>query len=566
MYRSLLAGKRVLVLLDNARDAEHVRPLLPGSPTTLVLVTSRNQLPSLVAAEGARPLTLDLLPPADARRLLSGRLGDDRLTAEPRSVDELIDRCSRLPLALTIVAARAATNTRFPLEALAGELRDTRSRLDAFDAGDPAADVRAVFSWSYRTLSDDAARLFRLLGLHPGPDLAAPAAASLAGLPVPRTRALLAELARANLVAEAVPGRYGFHDLLRAYATDLAAEQDSEPERRAARHRMLDHYLHTAFVADRLQRPHRDVIAVAPPVPGVAVEHLADADRALAWFAAEHAVLVAAITLAAGAGHDAHAWQLAATIGDFLDRRGHWQEWATIQQTALAAARRSGDRAGQARCHRDLGRAYTRLGRMAEALTHYGHALELYAALDDHAGQANTVLDMAWVANLQSDHPRALEQAGRALELFRRADHQYGQANALNAVGWEYVLVGDPRQALTCCEQALSLFRELGDRRSEASTWDSVGYAQHHLGEYEQALASYRNALELYRATGGDRYYEADTLNHAGDTHLAAGAADAAAQAWREALALLEEMGHPEAAAIRAKLATAARERGVVNS
>jgi hypothetical protein len=221
LYRSLLAGRRVLVVLDNARDSAQVRPLLPGSAGCLVVVTSRDRLSGLVAIEAAYPFSLGLLSTAEARQLLARRLGRARVSAEPVAVDEIATWCARLPLALTIVAARVATHPDFPLAAVAAELRDTPSVLDALDDGEPATNVRAVFSCSYRTLGTEASRLFRLLGLHPGPDLAAPAAASLADVPIQRVRPLLAELARAHLIAEHTPGRYVLHDLLRAYATEL---------------------------------------------------------------------------------------------------------------------------------------------------------------------------------------------------------------------------------------------------------------------------------------------------------------------------------------------------------
>jgi len=244
LYRSVLADRRVLVVLDNARDADQVRPLLPGSPGCMVVVTSRNQLISLITAEGARPLTLDLLTVAEARQLLAGRLGAGRVAADAAAVEEIIASCARLPLALAIVAARAATHPQFPLASLAGELRDARGGLNAFGGGDAAADPRAVFSWSYQQLSPQAARLFRLLGLHPGPDTTAWAAASLAALPTEQARGSLAELARAHLVTERAPGRFAFHDLLRAYAVEQARSHDTDDDRKATVSRALDHYLH----------------------------------------------------------------------------------------------------------------------------------------------------------------------------------------------------------------------------------------------------------------------------------------------------------------------------------
>src|SRR5580693_8151217 len=245
LYRSLLAGQRMLVLLDNARDAEQVRPLLPASPGRLVIVTSRNQLTSLVAAEGAAPLTLDVLTDGEAHELLGRCLGPERVADDPSAAGALIQLCARLPLALSIAAARTYSQPRLSLAALTADLRDARSRLDALDAGHATANVRAVLSWSYQQLDPPAARLFRLLGLHPGPDISAAAAASVAGLPLDEGRRALVELTRAHLLAEHVPGRFSCHDLLRAYAAELTQSSDTEAERRAATGRMFDHYLHT---------------------------------------------------------------------------------------------------------------------------------------------------------------------------------------------------------------------------------------------------------------------------------------------------------------------------------
>jgi Domain of unknown function (DUF4062) len=261
-YRSLLAGRRVLVLLDNAHDADQVRPLLPGSPGCSVVVTSRNRLSSLIA-DGAHPLTVGLFTEADARQMLTRRLGEDRVAAQPQAVQQIIARCARLRLALSIVAARAAAHPDFPLTALAEELRDAEGRLQALDR------VTAVFSWSYRQLSDPAARLFRLLGLHPGPDITAPAAASLAAVPLAAVRPMLAELADANLITEHTPGRFTFHDLLRAYATTQTRTHDPGSDRNAALERILDHYLHTAQAAWSLSYPHQQqAITLAPRCRG----------------------------------------------------------------------------------------------------------------------------------------------------------------------------------------------------------------------------------------------------------------------------------------------------------
>ena len=257
LYRSVLAGQRVLIVLDNARDSDQVRPLLPASPGSLAVVTSRSQLAGLVAVEGARPLTLDVLTEAEARELLIRRLGGEQIAADPAAADELVRLCARLPLALAIAAARGATRPGLPLAVLAGELRDAHGQLDTLDAGDTTANIRTVFSWSCQSLTSPAARMFRLLGVHPGPDISARAAASLAGMARDKARAALDELSRASLIVEHVPGRFVFHDLLRAYAAEQASAIDGAAQRRAAIRRVLDHYMHTAHAAAGLLYPAR---------------------------------------------------------------------------------------------------------------------------------------------------------------------------------------------------------------------------------------------------------------------------------------------------------------------
>ncbi|HEU4424317.1 MAG TPA: BTAD domain-containing putative transcriptional regulator, partial [Pilimelia sp.] len=519
LYRTLLADKTMLVVLDNARDPEQVQPLLPGARGCLVLVTSRNRLTGLVAAAGARALPLDLLTVDAARDLLIRRLGPARVTAEPDAVDEIITACARLPLALAVVAATAATHPRLSLAALAGQIRDSGDRLAVLSTGDtPATDARSVFSWSYQALSDDSARLFRLLGLHPGPDISAAAAASLAAAPIDQVRPLLTELANAHLTTEHTPGRYTFHDLLRAYAADLAHATDTDQQRHAATHRILDHYLHTASAGSLLLDPHRDPVEPAPPAASVAMEALADPGEALAWFTTERLVLLAAVSHAAAAGFDDYAGHLASALTTFLRRQGYWADWAETQRVALAAARRLADRLGQAQAHRSLARAYIWLGRYGEARTEYGHALGLYCVLGDRIGQAHTYLNLGWLAQRQGSYEEALKQGQTALELYLASAHRRGQANALNDVGWCYAQLGDHERAIGSCHQAILLFQETGELVGQATTWDSIGYANHHLGRHEQAVVAYRQALDLYRQQG-NRYGEAETLIHLGDTY-----------------------------------------------
>jgi transcriptional regulator with XRE-family HTH domain len=335
LYRSVLAGKRMLMVLDNARDAAQVRPLLPGSAGCMVVVTSRNQLTGLAATEGARLLTVGLLTEQEAREFLAGRIGTRGIEAEPDAANELIRLCARLPLALAIIAARAVSRPAPALAALAAEMRAASGRLaslDALDAGEPTASVRAVFSWSYEQLSPAAAGLFRLLGVHPGPDISAPAAASLAAAEPTPTRRLLAELAGAHSIFQHAPGRYALHDLLRAYAAEQARAVDSDSARRSAIARILDHYLHTACAAAVLLDPAHKPFGIPLPEPGVTSEYPADRRQALAWFENEHHVLLAVAALAAETGFDRHAWQLARTIRHHLDHPGHRHELAAIQR------------------------------------------------------------------------------------------------------------------------------------------------------------------------------------------------------------------------------------------
>ena len=560
LYRSLLAGRRMLVVLDNAADELQVRPLLPGSPGCLAVVTSRRQLAGLAATEGAVLITLDCLPQAEALQLLAARLGAGRVAAEPGAAADLVALCAGLPLALAIAAARGAARPGFSLAALAAELRDAAGRLDALDAGDTVASVRGVFSWSYQQLSTDAARVFRLLGLHPGPDTSAPAAASLAGTDEPAARRVLRELTRANLINEHVSGRYAFHDLLRAYAAARAGDTDSAAEREAAVGRVLDHHLHTAARAARLINPAMEPVALAPPRPGATPEQPADYSQAMAWFAAEHEVLLAAVTLAAESGFDSHAWQLPWAMTSFLQPRGYWQEWAAAQRIALAAATRLADAAGQALSGRILAIACTELGDHDQARGHYARSLALYQRLGNRLGEAKIQHSLAVLAARQGHYADALGHAKQALRLYQAIGDKAYEASALNNVGWYHALLSDYQQARAFCCQAVTLNAETGQRKAEGNAWDSLGYAEHHLGNLAQAAGCYQRALSLI-GEAGDRFDEAEVLIHLGDTRHAAGELAQAREAWQQALDILDDLDHPDADQVRAKLRPSAASR-----
>ena len=551
LYRSLLAGRRVLIVLDNARDAEQVRPLLPSSPHCLTVVTSRNRLTGLAASDGAALLTLDVLTEAEAVELLERRLGPGRLAAEPAAVAELIRRCARLPLALSIAAAHAAANPGLSLAALAGEL--ARARLDTLATQDVGTDVRAVFSWSYRNLGPQAARMFALTGVHPGPDITAMAAASLAGVPLGEARAALTELAGAHLLAGPGSGRLGCHDLLREYAAEQARAVMEGAARRAAVTRVLDHYLHTAHAADLRLDPQREPVPLGRPAPGVGPEPITSHDRALTWFRAEQRVLLAAVALAARSGFGSHAWQLAWAQATYFKRHGDWHAWVGVQRIALAAARRAGDRAGQAHASFDLGRASLRLGAYAAARAHLRAALSTFGALGDRGGQARSHIELGRTFRAQGDLTRALDHARQALMLAEAAGNRMVWAGALNNIGYYHAYQGQYQDALTRCQQALEVFRELGSRSGEAQTLDSVGYAYHLAGQHSEAVDCYRQALEVLRELDS-RCDQATLLTHLGDALATAGDQGPANDAWQQAVDILDELRHPDASLVRSRL------------
>jgi tetratricopeptide (TPR) repeat protein/transcriptional regulator with XRE-family HTH domain len=551
LYRSLLADKRVLVVLDNARDVDQVRPLLPGTSPAMVVVTSRNNLTPLIANEGAYPLLLDVLSMQEARDLLSRRLGE-RVAAEPAAVDLIIAACARLPLALAVVAAHATTQPHFPLTVLADELRDTHHPLRMLTV-DPAMDMQAIFSWSYRALTAEAAQLFRLLGLHPGPDVSVAAAASLAGIDQAVVRPLLAELSCAHLLIEHVAGRYTFHDLLRAYAADLTDLEDTKEARAGAIRRLLDHYLHTAQAADQLLNPTREPMNLAQAAPGVTPEQIADQAHALTWFSSERPALLAAVELAARTDHDTQAWQLAWGLTAFLRRRGRWREQATAHETGLKAAERLCDLATQARLHRGIARAYSVLGRFAAAHAHLRNAFHIDDQTGDRVSRARSHLDLAWTWAAQELYEEALREAEAAFDLYAAGDHRRGQAHTLNTIGWYHTQLGNYQTGLDRCQQALALLQAIGDPDGEAHTWDSIGFAHHHLGNHDRAITCYQQAIATFRAFG-DQSEEATTLIHLGDTHHAVGDLTAARAAWRQARQILRQIDDPGAERLDAKL------------
>jgi tetratricopeptide (TPR) repeat protein len=553
LYRTQLADRRMLVVLDNAADEEQVRPLLPASRGCMVLVTSRSRLQGLVAAEAAYPIGLELLGDAEAELLLIRRLGHDRVAAEPEAVGELVERCARLPLALAIVAARAATSADLSLRAIAAHLGEDEN-LDVFSGTDPVTDLRVVFSWSLDHVTPAAGRLFRLLGLDPGTEIGVPATASLAGVPVEDVRPLLAELCDAHLLIELTPGRYAFHDLLCAYAYELATTQEPEAEQRAGARRVFDHYLYSAISAAVALDPLRNPPAFDDPEPGTTPEHFDDAAEAWEWFTTERPSLLEAIQEAGEYGLDTHGWHLAMAIADYFFRAGHWHDQLSSQRAALAAAHRLADLKLQGVSYRVMARSLIRLGRFEQACDQLRQGLRLSAEAGDRANQAFLEYNLGFAMSEWGRHEEAVDHTRRAIDLYDAVGNREGGASARSQLGWELAQLGDYEGALRHCEQALAEQEELDDEFTQPETLISLGYIHHQLGDYPRATDCYSRALQGFRKLG-NRYLEADTLKHLGDTQLAMGDRETARASWQEALAILDDLGHSDAEQVRARLA-----------
>jgi transcriptional regulator with XRE-family HTH domain/tetratricopeptide (TPR) repeat protein len=561
LYRSVLAGRRMLVLLDNAADAAQVRPLLPASPECLVIVTSRRELAALAAGEGARLLQLDVLSEQEANELLVARLGKERAACEPWAVTELATLCARLPLALSVVVARAAASPKLPLSSLAAELTELGGRLDRLDAGDPAANVRNVLSLSYRYLPENAARMFRLLGLHPGPDISAAAAASLADVPLAQARVALRDLTRASLLMEVVPGRFAFHDLLRAYAAEQGTPADGIE---TTRRRLLDHYLHTAHAAHRVLYPGRELIDLDACASGVRPETFGGKASALAWLEDEYQVLLKVTDFAARSGFDAHAWRLPVVLWTFHNVCGHWHDGTRLHRLAVDAARRRGDLSGEAQALRGLGSFAMSLSAFDEAHECLIAAQAAFRKLGDDLGLARTDVIFSQALEFQGRFAEALEVVGDALRLSESAPGNRHmmlvRASALNGSAWNSVQLGDLSQARAFCGKAIELCQAIGYSPGEAGTWDTLGVVLQRLGSHAEAVPCFLRAVTLDREMG-NRYDLAMVLAHLGETYASTGDLRGAREAWDESLLILRALHHPAAGTVRDQLAALAAGR-----
>jgi DNA-binding SARP family transcriptional activator/predicted negative regulator of RcsB-dependent stress response len=552
LYRSTIADRRMLILLDNARDEEHVRPLLPGMPGCLVIVTSRNPLRGLVARDGAHPLRLDVLTPAQSRGFLTTRLGAPAVEREPDAVDAIVDRCRGLPLALAIVAARALGDRPLSLAAVADDLRAAAGLADLAES-DPASNARTVFSWSYQILSADAARLFRLMSQIPGTDITVAAAASLCGQTLAEVAPLVGELTRSGLVGEGVDGRYTQHDLVRAYAGELV----DDAEAAEARRRVLDHYYQSLDAAEALliQPP---LTTSPPPGTGVTPEQFASSAAATAWIAAEQQTLYAAIRRATSAGDHAYAVGFNLLLLRHFLSSAPLAVAASLLQLGVDSMGPGADPLDEKSLRDGLATTLAKLGRFDDAIKELERSRLLAAEHSDLTAQAGTSMTMARILYLQGAWDRSLLLLDECVLLYVEAGNRRGQARALSAKGWVHTENGDHEAALAACERALAAYQDLLDPAGEAATWHSIGHARFELGKWAEAEEAYNHAIELCHRSD-DRDLEAQVLESLGDTYAATGGSAQALTAYAQALSIKEDLGMPTADAVRAKLAALRR-------
>jgi tetratricopeptide (TPR) repeat protein len=592
-FRTLMHGRRMLVVLDNAYAEEQVRPLLPGSGSCFVVVTSRDRMTGLTTRDGARRIGLDVLTPVESIGLLRDLVGD-RVAVEPAATVTLVEQCDRLPLVLRVAAELVALRPTMPLAELVRELANEHHRLDRFDAvDDERSAVRTVFSWSYRRLPAAAARVFRLLGLHPGADLDGYAVAALAGTDLSTARRGLDRLVRTHLVQEPVSGRYRMHDLLRVYAAECAG-QESEPDRRAALTRLLRHYLGTAAAAMDIVYPAEGHRRPRIAAPAGATPALTTEQQARNWLDAERTNLVAATALAAEHGWPAQAGLVAATVEQHLNTGGHYSDALTLHDHALRAARALADPHAEANARFGLAGTCMQLGRFEQAAEYFRQALAGFRNTGDPAGVARAMSRLGWACAELGDYAQALDHYRQALAGHRDIGDRHGEAKMLCWVGLElgrltqyddaidhlhralvaFQEFGDPfheievlsdlgqvliwarryGEALEPTQQALKMCRQIDDRLHEADLLNNLAESQAATGLPDEALTHYRSVITVAGAAG-QRIIQARAHTGTADVLRATGRPEQARRHWQAALAIYTALDTPQAAEVRAKLA-----------
>jgi tetratricopeptide (TPR) repeat protein/transcriptional regulator with XRE-family HTH domain len=544
LYRSTLARRRVLIALDNARDAGQVRDLLPGAGSSHVVLTSRDRLTALIASDGAVPVPLEVLSDREAEDLLVRRLGPERVELEPAAVAEITARCDRLPLALAVVAARAAVEPDASLAALAAQLRRPAELLDALTAGDDSTDVRAVFSWSYRALPDRTRALFRSLGLLPGPDVDRYAAANLAGLPLDEAGAALAELVRLHLIVPRPAQRYGLHDLIRAYAAEVAQRELSGADRDAALGRLQAFYRHTLYELRDLLFP-RGQAGSAPP-PQTPMVFAGDLERE-SWAESERPNLVASILQAARLGHAEYVDRMTFGLWTSLYNGGYSSDCLAISEAALHAARTSGDVKAEASALNHAAGALMTLGRYADTIAYAEQALRLMQEMGNDLGVARMFSNLSEVYTAVGRSRDAKASGDKALAIRRRQSSPTVLADSLRVQSGLCLNLGLVDEALAHAAEALAKYNSWPDLVWErAEAMNALAACQVRLGQTGQAEENLRQALRIARPGTHGEKQRAETLKLLGTVRRDAGDHDQAAAYLGEALVLARSIGDPE--------------------
>jgi tetratricopeptide (TPR) repeat protein len=535
-WRSELADRRALVLLDNVLDSRQLRPLLPGGERCLVLATSRRRLSGM---EAASTLSLETMPGPDALALLATSAGST--LGDPLAAAEVVELCGRLPVAIRLAGSRLRQRPDWTVRTLAERLSAVRQRLPELGAGD---EVAAAFTLSYQQLRPDQQRLFRLLGLLPGPDIDAYAAAELAALPLRDAERILEELLDVHLLIQRVADRYTFHDLLREHAQQTALADEPDPARAQAHRRLLDYQLVTAAtVAHRRypdERLHGELPVEHPPAE---LPPLADEAQARAWLEIERPNLVAAVEWAADHGLPTHAWQLAQAMYRFLFSAGYTDDWMATCERAAAAAREAGDALGEAISLIDVAPAYMHVGRADQMLTALERAIEVSRAAGNRWAQAKALGGSAPAFLRRGDYREAIARASQAGELFAEIGDRRSQASTLTNLGYAQRALGHTDEAFATFRRGLELSRAVGDRTNEGRLLDNIGYTLLRVGQYEESASYHRQAVDLYVQTG-DRWGEAGAQDNLGIALVRLHRYDEAATHVERGLALMRAVGY----------------------
>ncbi len=542
LYRSLVADQRLLVVLDNAHDAAQVVPLLPGGSECMAIVTSRNLLTGLMTAQSAEPVPLDALTARDSTALVERRLGRARAAAEAAAVEELVTYCAGSPLALSIVAGRAAMQPRAPLADWVSKLRENASRLDVLDWDEPSSSVSAVLAWSYRQLSAEAAEALSLVGLAPGSSLGVYAAANLLGRSVSETKAVLDGLVLVSMLQSRGPDRYGMHDLVRLFATRQASYGLPIERREDSLRRLVGYFIGSASAAQAFLDRYRPPIPLESVGSDVHVHPLADVEAAQAWLNEEFPCLLATHRLTAELGWHRATWELAWTLNVQLNHRGLVADALDVCTRGLEAARSLDDPAALILSVRRMGTAVRRSGRAQESLPYFAEAISLAQAAGDLEAEAYTQQELS---RTQSD--LGLEQEGLAsgqlvLSLVRRIGNEAWEADALNSVAWSHAALGEFEAAFSAGSTALAMARRLGDLDSVAATLDTMGFIAQGRGDFHAAVSHLEEALRVLGQVS-DTYYTVETLERLGSAHASLNDPTAAREAWQRALDLCTAQG-----------------------